>query len=119
VCDANGGPVLKDFDTPVLAPDQGQAPPVVPDLNGSPYVVLEGGAMLVDFRNGDRRAVPSCAKQASEQTPDGKPRTIFYTPPADGLILRAGERGEVLGAPPAGARSCYTLDVYGRVVLAY
>jgi hypothetical protein len=52
-------------------------------------------------------------------TPDGQPRTLFYRPPAYQLILRPGQRGQVLGKPTAGARVCYTNDAYGRVVLAY
>ncbi|HET9011284.1 MAG TPA: hypothetical protein VFN38_05680 [Gemmatimonadaceae bacterium] len=56
-------------------------------------------------------------EQAS--TPDGQPRTLFYRPPVYGLVLRQGQRGQVLGRPTAGARVCYTSDAYGRVVLDY
>jgi hypothetical protein len=35
------------------------------------------------------------------------------------VILRAGSRGRVLGAPPAGARACYSADQYGRMALDY
>jgi hypothetical protein len=117
VCDVNGNPVMRGFDDPYQ--NQMMSPASVPDLSGSPYVALEGGVISVDFGNGDRRNVPSCAQQASASTPDGQPRTIFYTPQADGLILRAGSRGRVIGSPPAGASMCYGLDQYGRVVLVY
>jgi hypothetical protein len=117
VCDVNGHPVMRGFDEP--EPYHPMSPAQVPDLSGSPYVALEGGVMFVDFGNGDRRNVPACAQQASASTPDGQPRTIFYTPPADGLILRAGSRGRVIGTPPAGALMCYGLDQYGRVALEY
>lgn len=90
-----------------------------PSLTGAPFVVGEGGTMVVDFGNGDRRTVPSCAALVAAQDPDGRPRTIFYQPPADGLVLRAGQTGRVVGAPPAGAATCYAADVYGRVVLDY
>jgi hypothetical protein len=117
VCDVNGHPVMRGFDEPEQY--QQMSPAMVPDLSGSPYVALEGGVIFVDFGNGDRRNVASCAQQASASTPDGQPRTIFYTPPADGLILRAGSRGRVIGTPPAGALMCYGLDQYGRVALAF
>jgi hypothetical protein len=117
VCDVNGNPVMRGFDDP--AQYQMMSPATVPDLSGSPYVALDGGVIFVDFGNGDRRNVPACAQQASASTPDGQPRTIFYTPQADGLILRAGSRGRVIGTPPAGANMCYGLDQYGRVALAY
>jgi hypothetical protein len=117
VCDVNGHPVMRGFDEP--EPYRPMSPAQVPDLSGSPYVALEGGVMFVDFGNGDRRNVPACAQQASASTPDGQPRTIFYTPPADGLILRAGSRGRVIGTPQAGALMCYGLDQYGRVALEY
>jgi hypothetical protein len=117
VCDVNGNPVMRGFDPP--GQDQMLSPATVPDLSGSPYVALEGGVIFVDFGNGDRRNVPTCAQQASASTPDGQPRTIFYTPQADGLILRAGSRGRVIGTPPAGAVMCYGLDQYGRVALSY
>ena len=117
VCDVNGHPVMRGFDEP--EPYHPMSPAMVPDLSGSPYVVLEGGGMFVDFGNGDRCNVAACAQQASASTPDGQPRTIFYSPPADGLILRAGSRGRVIGSPQAGAAMCYGLDQYGRVALAY
>lgn len=117
VCDVNGNPVLRGFDDPMAA--QGMSPAMVPDLSGSPYVALDGGVIFVDFGNGDRRNVPACAQQASESTPDGQPRTIFYSAQADGLILRPGSRGRIVGTPPAGAAICYGLDQYGRVALAY
>jgi hypothetical protein len=117
VCDVNGNPVMRGFDDQTQ--NQPMSPAMVPDLSGSPYVTLEGGVIFVDFGNGDRRNVPACAQQAAAATPDGQPRTIFYTPQADGLILRAGSRGRVIGTPPAGALICYGLDQYGRVALAY
>ncbi|MDQ6633518.1 MAG: hypothetical protein M3Z10_02045 [Gemmatimonadota bacterium] len=117
VCDVNGNPVMRGFDEP--GQNQMLSRATVPDLSGSPYVALEGGVIFVDFGNGDRRNVIACAQQAAAATPDGQPRTIFYTPQADGLILRAGSRGRVIGTPPAGALMCYGLDQYGRVALAY
>jgi hypothetical protein len=90
-----------------------------PDLSGSPYVVVDGGMMVVDFGNADRRAIPSCAALELDGTPDGRPRTIFYRPPEDAVVLRAGQSGRVIGAPTAGARVCYTADAYGRMVLNY
>jgi hypothetical protein len=108
---------MRGFDEPAY--NQPMSPAAVPDLSGSPYVALEGGVISVDFGNGDRRNVAACAQQAAESTPDGQPRTIFYSPQADGLILRAGSRGQVVGTPPAGAMICYGLDQYGRVALAY
>jgi hypothetical protein len=120
VYDTNGRPLY-------TAPEPQQQPQgqeyayagSTPDLSGSPYVVIEGGTMIVDFGNGDRRAVPSCAAVEQASTPEGKPRTIFYRPPAYALVLRQGQRGQVLGRPAAGARVCYTNDTYGRTVLAY
>jgi hypothetical protein len=145
VYDANGRPLYSGFDAPAPgsyspapnacalapnacapapspydpAPNQYWYPPATPDLSGSPYVVLEGGAMLVDFGYRDTRAIPSCGMSGSQLDPDGRPRTVFYTPPADSPILRAGSRGRVLGAPAAGARACYGVDAYGRMELRY
>jgi hypothetical protein len=116
VYDTSGRPLSAYYDAPPPQPD---APVGVPDLTGSPYTVVNGGTMMVDFGNGDRRAVPACAKLAAEGTPDGRPRTIFYTPQAGGLVLRPGAQGRVHGAPSAGARVCYEADAYGRVVLSY
>lgn len=117
VNDVNGRPLASYFESPSRTSPG--APLGDPDLRGSPYVVTDGGSMLVDFGNGDRRRVAACAVVAGEQTPDGEPRTVFYTPPADGVILRTGAHGRVLGAPGAGARACYAVDQYGRMVLAY
>jgi hypothetical protein len=118
VTDVNGVPLAAYF-----APEPSSTAPVgpasVPDLRGSPYVVTDGGAMAVDFGNNDRRTVPACAAMAAAETPDGQPRTVFYTPPADGVILRPGSRGRVLGTPGAGAKVCYEVDQYGRMVLDY
>lgn len=117
VYDTNGRPLSSGFDSPAPAPSE--FPAATPDLSGSPYVVIEGGVMVVELGYGDRRAVPSCAVLAAERAPDGQPRTLFYQPPADGLVLRAGQHGQVLGAPPAGAPACYTTNSFGRVVLDY
>jgi hypothetical protein len=114
VTDANG--------RPLYTPGEGSAAGYglgTPSLTGAPYQVGDGGTMTVDFGNGDRRAIPSCAALAAARDPEGRPRTIFYEPPADGLVLRAGQSGRVAGEPPAGAPSCYTADQYGRVVLDY
>jgi hypothetical protein len=121
VYDTNGRPLWNGYDAQSAAPmtSQGEFPAATPDLTGSPYTVIDGGTMVVDFGNGDRRAVPSCASVEKASTPDGQPRTIFYRPPAYALVLRAGQRGQVSGRPTAGARVCYTTDSYGRVVLAY
>lgn len=117
VYDTNGRPLYSGFDAP--APSQ-YAPPIgTPDLSGSPYVAVDGGAMVVDFGNGDRRAIPSCALMASAATPDGQARTVFYQPSAYGVVLRAGQSGRVIGTPSAGARVCYMVDQYGRMVLDY
>jgi hypothetical protein len=121
--DVNGQPV-SGYDAQAVGPTMGMASPsdfpmATPDLSGSPYTVIDGGAMVVNFGNGDRRAVPSCASVEKASTPDGQPRTIFYHPPAYALVLRAGQRGQVLGRPAAGAKVCYTMDAYGRTVLAY
>jgi hypothetical protein len=119
VTDVNGRPLYIGTEAPASASSQYEGPLGTPDLTGAPYVVGEGGAMVVDFGNGDRRTVAACAALAAERTPEGQTRTIFYQPPADALILRAGQRGRVHGAPAAGAAVCYTADVYGRVVLDY
>ena len=115
VYDTNGRPLSSGYESAASAPYL----PGTPDLGGSPYVVIGGGAMVVDFGISDRRVVPSCAAEAAARTPDGQTRTVFYAPAADGLILRAGQRGRVLGTPPAGAPACYGADAYGRVVLDY
>ena len=130
VYDTNGRPLSSGFDAPVWAPQSqyGQggaaapaytAPGYTPDVSGSPYVVIDGGAMVVDFGDGDRRAIPSCFALASERAPDGKARTLFYRPPVDGLVFRAGQRGQVIGRPAVGLNACYTADGYGRIVLDY
>jgi hypothetical protein len=117
VYDTNGRPLgTSAFDEQM--PSDYATPHGTPDLSGSPYVVIGGGVMVVDFGNGDVRQVPSCAAEAAERTPDGQGRTLFYQP-SYGLVLRAGQRGRVIGTPPAGARMCYTTDQYGRTVLDY
>lgn len=90
-----------------------------PDLSGSPYVVLGGGAMVVDFGEGRRITVPSCAATSAAGTPDNQPRTVFYRPPSDGIVFRAGHTGRVRGSPPGGASVCYASDAYGRTELRY
>jgi hypothetical protein len=124
VYDANGRPLYNGYDAngyaaPGPTPNPNWYPSATPDLSGSPYVAIEGGVIVVDFGNGDSRSVPSCAAQPSLLDPDGRPRTIFYTPSVDGVILRPGQRGRVLGAPGAGARACYSVDAYGRMELRY
>jgi hypothetical protein len=114
VTDANGRPLYIE---PESAPSQYGYGLGTPDFSGSPYVVVSQGAMIVDFPTGDRRTVPSCAALSADRTPDGQPRTIFYRPGADGVILREGQRGRVIGLPPAGASACYTTDQYGRMEL--
>lgn len=87
-----------------------------PDLSGTPYVADANGAMVVDFGNGVR-TIPSCAAQSAERTPNGQARTIFYQPAAGGVILRQGQRGRVIGTPPADAKACYMADQYGRMAI--
>lgn len=90
-----------------------------PDLSGSPFVVGEGGVMVIDFGEGRRLTVPSCAATSAAGTPDNQPRTVFYRPSSDGIVFRAGHTGRVRGTPPAGARACYASDEYGRTELRY
>lgn len=129
VYDTNGRPLWAGYEAQAQGVTQPMAPAApqgdggfpggTPDLSGSPYTVIEGGTMIVNFGNGDRRAVPSCGAVEKASTPDGQPRTVFYRPPAYTLVLRAGQQGQVLGRPAAGARVCYTMDTYGRTVLSY
>jgi len=119
VYDTNGRPLYMGYYEMQASTPPSDFPIGTPDLSGSPYVVGDGGAMQVDFGNGDRRTLPSCAALESDGTPDGQARTVFYRPPMDGVVLRAGQSGRVIGAPPAGARVCYTVDRYGRMVLDY
>jgi hypothetical protein len=120
VYDTNGRPLSAGYDAAVSAPASADYPMHgTPDLSGSPYVVTDGGVMVVDFGNNDRRAAPSCAAQSATTTPDGRPRTVFYRPQVAGLVLRPGQRGRVLGLPPAGARLCYSVDQYGRMTLVF
>ena len=120
VYDTNGRPLSAGYDAAASAPASADYPMHgTPDLSGSPYVVTDGGIMVVDFGNNDRRAAPSCAAQSAESTPDGRPRTVFYRPQVAGLVLRPGQRGRVLGLPPAGARPCYSVDQYGRMSLVF
>jgi hypothetical protein len=120
VFDTNGRPLYAGYEAAASAPASAEYPMHgTPDLSGSPYTVIDGGAMVVDFGNNDRRVAPSCAAQFAETTPDGRARTVFYRPQAGGIVLRAGQRGRVLGLPPAGARLCYSADQYGRMVLVF
>jgi hypothetical protein len=120
VYDSNGRLLSAGYDAAVSAPVSADYPMHgTPDLSGSPYVVTDGGIMVVDFGNNDRRAAPSCAAQSAESTPDGRPRTVFYRPQVAGLVLRPGQRGRVVGLPPVGARLCYSVDQYGRMTLVF
>ncbi|MDB4879067.1 MAG: hypothetical protein JWL60_513 [Gemmatimonadetes bacterium] len=111
VYDTNGRPMSSiGFEA---GPAASAAPSYTPDLSGSPYLVVEGGAMLVDLASGERRSVPPCAVQ----DPDGRPRTVFFQGGSAGVVLRQGQRGRVQGSPAAGARACYAVDSWGRVVL--
>ncbi|HET9011283.1 MAG TPA: hypothetical protein VFN38_05675 [Gemmatimonadaceae bacterium] len=58
VYDTNGRPLYTGFEAAPSSVNN-DFPVATPDLTGSPYVVIEGGTMIVDFGNGDRRAVPS------------------------------------------------------------
>ena len=118
VYDTNGRPLYMG-ESPATAPTYSDFPAATPDLSGSPYVVIDGGTMIVNFGNGDRRAVPACATVDAASTPEGQARTVFYRPPAYQLVLHPGQRGEVVGRPAAGARVCYRNDAYGRVALAF
>jgi len=114
VTDANGRPLY--IEEP--APTQGGYGYGLgtPDLSGTPYVADANGAMVVDFGSGVR-TVPSCAAQSAERAPNGQPRTIFYQPASGGVVLRAGQRGRVIGVPPVNANACYTVDQYGRMAV--
>lgn len=113
VYDTNGRPMSSvGFDA---APALDAAPSYTPDLSGSPFVIVEGSAMLVSFPTGERRTFPACA----QEDPDGRPRTIFYQGGPSGVVLRLGQRGRVLGIPATGVRACYAVDAWGRTVLEY
>lgn len=90
-----------------------------PDLSGSPYVVVEGGAMVIDLGEGRRLTAPSCAATSAAGTPDKQSRTIFFRPPSDWIVFRTGHTGRVRGTPPSGASVCYASDAYGRTELRY
>jgi hypothetical protein len=113
VTDANGRPLYLES---APEPSQGGYGLGTPDLSGTAYVVDRSGSMLVDFGRGPQ-AIPSCAAESAERAPDGKPRTIFYQPSARGVVLREGQRGRVVGVPPADVKACYTVDAYGRMAL--
>jgi hypothetical protein len=117
VNDTNGRPLSASFDAPApIAVGYGLG---TPDLSGVPYVAVEGGAMVVELGDGQTRTVPSCAAQSADRTPDGQPRTVFYQGESGGYVLRAGQRGRVVGEPAEGKQLCYTVDEYGRMALAY
>ena len=116
VNDVNGQPLSAGFEQ---GPATSAAPSYTPDFSGSPYLVIEDGAMLVDLPTGERRSVPSCAAQKAARDPDGRPRTVFYQPGDSGVMLREGQRGRVQGTPPAGVAACYGIDTLGRIALLY
>jgi hypothetical protein len=118
VYDTDGRPLYEAYERQVTR-EYGQPVVGTPDLSGSSYVVAEGGVMIVDVGDGQRRSVASCAALSADATPDGHPRTVFYQPPADGIILREGSTGRVRGTPPATANACYGVDAYGRTELRY
>ncbi len=113
VTDANGRPLYVETAPP---PTEGGYGLGTPDLSGTPYLADANGAMVVDFGSGVR-SIPSCAAQSAERAPNGQPRTIFYQPAAGGVVLRAGQKGRVVGVPPAEAKACYTVDQYGRMAV--
>lgn len=114
VTDVNGRPLSVGTQP---EPGLDAIPSFTPDLSGVPFVGIEGGRMLVDFPNGERRTFASCVAE----DPDGRPRTVFFDGGASsgGLVLRVGQRGVVRGQPPAGATACYGYDRYGRITLEY
>jgi hypothetical protein len=114
VTDANGRPLTES-----LEPAPSESYGYTPDRSGSPYTVTDESMMVVDFQSGERRAFPSCAYQEQAHDPQGRPRTIFYQPQDYWMVLRPGQRGRVLGTPPAGVQACYAVDQVGRVVLRY
>jgi hypothetical protein len=113
VTDANGRPLY--IETPPM-PGEGGYGIGTPDFSGTPYVVDQDSRMVVDFGTGVR-TIPSCAAVAAERAPDGRPRTIFYQPAPGSVVLRQGQRGRVIGVPPADAKACYMLDQYGRMAV--
>ena len=115
VTDANGRPLTTGYENAPTAGGYGYTP----DLSGAPYSVSDEGMMVVDFPTGERRAFPSCAESADARDPQGRPRTIFYRSPDYWMVLRPGQRGRVLGDPPAQAKACYAIDSTGRMVLRY
>jgi hypothetical protein len=127
VYDANGVPLSASFGPGVEEPPpsvtySGYNAPTysgyTPNLTGSPYVITDEGMMAVDFRDGTRRAFPSCAAQGDLRDPKGRPRTIFYHQTDYWMILRPGQQGRVQGEQPAAnAKACYAIDSMGNVVL--
>lgn len=115
VTDANGRPLYVETAPPAPSESGGYGLGT-PDLSGTPYVADANGAMVVDFGTGVR-TIPSCAAESAQRAPNGQPRTIFYQPAAGGVVLRAGQRGRVVGVPPADAKACYRVDQYGRMAV--
>jgi hypothetical protein len=117
----NGMGLLVDASGRPVAPSYGVVGGAgyTPDLSGTPYVVVADGMMLADMPNGEQRSFASCAVQSAQRDPGGKPRTIFYSPSAYGLVLREGQQGRVQGTPPAATKACYGIDQFGRVALLY
>jgi hypothetical protein len=115
VYDANGRPLSTSYDQAA----SGGGVVYTPDLSGSPYTATDEGMMVVDFAGGERRAFPSCAWQTDQRDPQGRPRTVFYQSSDYWMVLRAGQRGRVQGAPPAETKACYAVDNVGRMVLRY
>jgi hypothetical protein len=111
--DTNGRPLSAGFDA---GPTYDAVPSYTPDLSGLPFVAIEGGAMMVDLPNGERRTFPSCAGNSASVDPSGRPRTVFYSGAGDGVMLRQGQRGRVQGSAVPGA--CYSVDALGRLTLS-
>ena len=115
VYDVNGRPLSTTYEQT----SSGGGVVYTPDLTGSPYTATDEGMMVVDFANGERRAFPSCAWKTDQSDPQGRPRTVFYQSSDYWMVLRAGQRGRVQGAPPAETKACYAVDTVGRMVLRY
>jgi hypothetical protein len=110
--DTNGRPLSGGVTT---GPSSDAVPSYTPDFSGLPFVAIEGGVMMVDLPNGERRTFPSCAANSASVDPSGRPRTVFYSGAGDGIVLRQGQRGRVqVGAVPG---ACYTVDALGRLTL--
>jgi len=119
VVDVGGGVAQSSYGVTSVGPTayDGGVPAYTPDFSGTPYVAVDGGDMLVDLLNGERRRVPACAAAAAATDPSGRPRTVFYPQGVDGVVLHEGSRGRVQGAERATATSCYTTDSFGRMTI--